>query len=424
MTVPFDIAVQATGARAIGADRAPSLLLVATDSRTLQPGETFLALRGDRFDGHDYVAQAVAAGAARDRFGGRVVAVTGSAGKTTTKAMLAQLLESRWRVLATHANENNEIGVSKLLLAASSGEHDVLVVEMGARKPGDVAALVAIARPELGVLTNVGEAHLEIMGSRERLEETKWALFEGGARAVLNLADEASRRRASSLSSPPHWFYAGDAEPQSIPGPLCAIVGRERMLVVDESGARSEYAIEVHLPGAHNRANLAAAIAAALDLGLAPDAVVSAIPRLTLPAGRFERFALPNGARLIYDAYNASPSGTIAALDAIGEEPASRRIAVLGGMAELGDESAALHESTGARAAARADWLLAGGAFASATARGAANAGLARQRIVEYATNDEAAEWLRKHARDGDVVLLKGSRAYRLEEIVEELARA
>ena len=128
------------------------------------------------------------AGAARSLFTGRVIAITGSAGKTTTKVLLKQLLATRYgdRVLAAPANENNEVGVSRLLLNLSNERHDVAVVEMGARHAGDIAQLVAIARPEIGVLTNVGEAHLEIMGSRRELEDTKWAIFGLGARAVIN----------------------------------------------------------------------------------------------------------------------------------------------------------------------------------------------------------------------------------------------
>ncbi len=148
--------------------------------------------------------------ALRVDYTGKVAAITGSAGKTTTKEFLAQLLAARYnkRVLSAPENENNELGVSKLLLRCSNDAHDVLVIEMGARHYGDVAALVEIARPQIGILTNVGDAHLEIMGSRERLEETKWALFSRGARAVLNAADAVCRLRAGTLAEAPAWFAA------------------------------------------------------------------------------------------------------------------------------------------------------------------------------------------------------------------------
>ena len=239
------VALDAAAGTLFEAGVTPEDVRIVTDTRTLEPGDTFLALRGPNFNGHDYTREAVArgaamvvidelqarvegapamlvgrtndaymalAGAARSLFTGRVIAITGSAGKTTTKVLLKQLLATRYgdRVLAAPANENNEVGVSRLLLNLSNERHDVAVVEMGARHAGDIAQLVAIARPEIGVLTNVGEAHLEIMGSRRELEDTKWAIFGLGARAVINAEDTVSTERAASLAEPPHWFAALD----------------------------------------------------------------------------------------------------------------------------------------------------------------------------------------------------------------------
>jgi UDP-N-acetylmuramoyl-tripeptide--D-alanyl-D-alanine ligase len=453
MNLPLELAVGATSATLVDRDAAPATLRVSTDTRTLEPGDTFLALRGERFDGHDFVAEAVRggaamlvvdrpearvvgtaamiveetktaymalAGAARELFRGRVVAITGSAGKTTTKAFLAQLLATQYgdRVLSTPNNDNNEIGVSRLLLSASNGLHDVLVVEMGARHYGDIATLVEIARPQLGVLTNVGDAHLEIMGSRQRLEETKWALFSQGARAVLNAADAASRRRALRLAERPSWFAAERASLEV--EPLTAFAG-DRLLIHRSGNRTVEREVDVRVPGLHNRANLAAAIAGALGLDVPLDALVPQIPAMRLPQGRYDRIAVEGGAHLIYDAYNANATGMIAALDAFAAEAASRRIAVLASMAELGPESKVLHERVGAHAAGRVDVLLVRGEYAAELARGAQRGGLAERQIVRIGTNAQAARWLREHARPDDVVLLKGSRKYKLEEIVEEL---
>jgi UDP-N-acetylmuramoyl-tripeptide--D-alanyl-D-alanine ligase len=455
--LPVGAAIAATGAELHHGENAPRKLRISTDTRTLEPGDTFVALRGERYDGHAYVHEAIAKGAAlivvddaearvegvptlivgdtfkaytalaglaRARFEGSVLAITGSAGKTTTKVLVSQLLSLRYgdRVLGSPANENNEIGVSKLLLSASRSQHDVLVVEMGARHYGDIATLVAIARPNVGVLTNVGDAHLEIMGSRERLEETKWAIFESAARPIVNASDPTTIARAPQLARSPHWFFAGASEAMvPVNGRVTAIVGSHELVDTADGHARS-IAIDVRLPGAHNHANLAAAIAASTELGVDLDEIAEAIPQLQLPSGRYERIALANGVTLIYDAYNANAAGMMAALDAFADERASRRIALLSSMAELGDEAPELHARVGAHAAAtNVDVMLVGGDFAGALASGAARGGLSSERIVPFASNEDAARWVREHARPGDAVLLKGSRRYRLEEIVDDL---
>jgi UDP-N-acetylmuramoyl-tripeptide--D-alanyl-D-alanine ligase len=457
--IPFEDAAAATQAQVLEIDRAPHRLEIVTDSRTMSPGQTFVALHGERFDGNAYVREAIEKGAAavviddpealvsgvtallvkdtleaylalaataRSRFRGRVLAITGSAGKTTTKSFAAALLAAQYgdRVIASPANENNEIGVSKFLLAADEERHDVLVVEMGARHYGDIETLVRAARPDLAILTNVGDAHLEIMGSRQRLEATKWGVFSTGARAILNARDVASIGRAPSLAEPPHWFFA--CEPgENVPmyGRVTALINSSRWIEID--GEREQaHAIRARVPGSHNRANLAAAIAASVEYGVEPDRIVAAVPLLELPRGRYERIALPTGVMLIYDAYNANAAGMIAALDAFAAESARRRIALLGSMAELGEGAADLHRRVGGHAAeTNVDVMLVGGEFAGDLAAGARTAGLPSECIVPFLSNEQAASWVREHARAGDAVLLKGSRKYRLEEIVEELRR-
>lgn len=448
----IDQAARATSGRVIDADRFPRRLRISTDTRTLAPGDTFLALRGERYDGHAYVRTALQAGAvaliidepaatvggvptilvadtkraymalaaaARDDFAGQVIAITGSAGKTTTKHLLAQLLAAHFGadwVLASPANENNEIGVSHVLLRATS-EHRVLVVEMGARHQGDIGDLVRIARPHVGVLTNIGDAHVEIFGSRENLARTKWGLFSLGAQAVLNAADAESVRRAASLPAPAVWFGME-------PGPPGVYVTADGHLILTHGSAPLEFAIDVRLPGDHNRANLAAALAAALLAGVPPEKLVQSIPALTLPAGRYETIVIDGLPRIIYDAYNANTAGMIAALDAFTGERAKRHIAVLASMAELGADAPALHERIGAHAATRGiDVLLAGGQFASSLINGALAGGLPSDCVVRYGENADAVRWLRDNATSDDAVLLKGSRKYKMEEIVAALAR-
>jgi UDP-N-acetylmuramoyl-tripeptide--D-alanyl-D-alanine ligase len=465
-------AIEATHARVLG-EHMPESLLIQTDTRAIERGATFLALRGENFDGHDYVEEAFARGAvcaivdeahvgnkhedaqrhpepvegcatiatswskrhavlvvpdtlqaylqlgglARARVRGTVVAVTGSTGKTTTKQFLLALLRgANIPVTATPENENNEVGVAKFLCGLDDGDERVAIVEMGARKHRDLDVLVAAARPDVGVLTNVGEAHLEIMGSRERIAETKWAVPSGARRAVLNLDDAVSRARAESLAVPPMW-YGIDAE-RPPHGHRAVVIEPDAAWTIAEDGATETHPIAIGFPGDHNRRNLAGAFAAALLCGATAEALAAAVSNLTLPHGRYEIVELADDVRLVFDAYNASLSGTLATLATFGREEAERRIAVLGSMAELGDDAPSMHEKIGEIAATRADVVLAGGTFAADTARGVAAKGGA---IVRYDSNDEAIAWLRANLRRGDAILLKGSRKYKMEQIAEAL---
>jgi UDP-N-acetylmuramoyl-tripeptide--D-alanyl-D-alanine ligase len=484
--LPIHDAIAATRAHVLNAAALPDALLVQTDTRAIERGATFLALRGERFDGHCYVDEAFARGAAcaivddpdvvpegraalvvadtlqayldlgalaRTRIRGTVVGITGSTGKTTTKQFLLALLRgAAVPASATPENENNEIGVAKFLCGLDDGDERVAIVEMGARKYRDLDVLVAAARPDVGVLTNIGEAHLEIMGSRERIAETKWALPSGSRSAVLNLADEASRARAASLASAPMWY--GIDEERAPNGQRAVVIERDAAWTIAADGTTETHHIAITFPGDHNRRNLAAAFAAALlciervpahangnataDFGTAAKAdfaaaanagpaakadfaaaaLARAVGTLTLPHGRYEVVELANDVRLVFDAYNASLSGTLATLATFGREECERRIAVLGSMAELGTDAPLMHEKIGEIAAKRAHVVLAGGTFAADTARGVERAG---GNVYRYASNDAAIAWLREHLRSGDAILLKGSRVYKMEQIAEAL---
>ena len=454
MRLPTNDAIAALGGTVVNREFLPATIAVSTDTRAIRPSETFLALRGERFDGHRFVAEAVAGGAsalivddasalppgaagvvvddtlaaylalgglARDRVRGPVVAITGSTGKTTTKAFAVRALEAAGRpVRATPENENNEIGVAKFLLSLDDGDERVAIVEFGARKYRDLEPLVAAARPDVGVLTNIGEAHLEIMGSLERLADTKWELFAGGAQAVLNLGDEVSFARAATLARAPMWSGIDAQRPPA--GARGVIVRIDDVLAIAGGDVRA-LPLHVDVPGDHNRRNLAAALAAAWAVGVDPAAIAAAAPHFDLPHGRYERMQIAGGPTVIYDAYNASMSGALATLAAFARERVpARRIVVLGSMAELGADAPAMHQRVGAAAAASADIVLVGGAFADALAAGTQAMGLAPDALIVYQTNDDAIAWLREHARPDDTVLLKGSRMYRMEQIVAGLS--
>ncbi len=457
-------AIAATQAEVTGAAALPGAFGISTDTRTLRAGDAFLALRGEHFDGHDFIEKAVLCGApavivstanavssgvpallvadttaaylalgalARRRSSARVVAITGSTGKTTTRTLLAQILDgdAPGRVACTEANENNEIGVAKTLLAIPD-DSAYAVIELGARHYGEVAPLARAAAPDVALLTNVGDAHLEIMGSAARLAETKWGIFATGAQAVLNVTDAVSRAWAGRLAAPPTWFalddeadaFASDAaaEPFASAGTRIVLHGRDSVEVRDAQGVR-RFPCTLRLPGDHNRRNAVAAFAAAYALGVPAAAAAEAFGTLALPPGRYERVAL-DCCEAIYDAYNASMSGTLATLHSFAAEPATRRVAVLASMAELGADAADMHATVGSAAAhARLDALLVGGEFAEDLARGARAVGYDAARIVPFADNAAAVAWLRSNLRAGDLVLFKGSRRYKLEEVVTGL---
>ena len=453
MKLDAAVAVAAFGARTSHPELIPAALDVVTDTRAIMGGETFLALHGEHYDGHSFVAQAFERGAAacivddiasvppgrpaivvaktlhaylalarlaRRKLEGHVVAISGSAGKTTTKEFLLQLLNAAGvPAAATPENENNEIGVSKFLLSLDENDARVAIVEMGARKYRDLDVLVAAAQPDVAILTNIGEAHLEIFGSHDRLAETKWGLFRAHARAVLPIGDHAIRVRAGKLEFPPLWFGAGNVTPPT--GEPGVVVRDAHHLVVHDGIARTTLAIDAKVPGEHNVLNLAAALAGAIALGCSAAALVPHIAALHLPHGRYETMILADGGRLIFDAYNASMSGTLATLSAFASEAADRRIAVLGSMAELGTDAPQMHRRVGAAAAHSSDVILAGGEFADDIVRGATDAGAASERVVAYADNAAAIAWLHANRLPGDAILLKGSRKYKMEEIAAGL---
>jgi len=453
--------ISLAGGRSVGqARRDETPFVPSTDSRTILTGETFVCLRGPNFDGHRFIGQALERGAAaivlddpsglpqpspvpaiavadaaaaylrgaaatRARSKALVIGVTGSAGKTTTKEFARQLIERRRRVLATPQNENNELGVAKVCYqlcgAAGAAEPEVAVIEMGARRPGEIAELVEIARPDVGVLTNVGEAHLEFFADREELARTKFALFGRGARGVGGASDEWTRRLAAQAGIEKTTIWVRLCGEPPAPG-LTLEAGERRDGRVPLTLGASHAFAAWHLAGNHHLKDALLAAGAALHCGLTFEEAIDGLGDLRLPPGRFERHVLPGGAIVIYDAYNASPLAVDHALRAFEEVPAAHRIAVLGSMAELGAESEQQHERTGAAAARTPLFkLYCGGEHAAALARGAIRAGLPKDAVATYTSNEEIAATLQRELRAGDAVLLKGSRVQRMEQILDAL---
>jgi UDP-N-acetylmuramoyl-tripeptide--D-alanyl-D-alanine ligase len=421
---------------------APAVL----DGRQVGPGGLFAAFAGEQVDGHDYAVQAGRAGAvavlgsrptplptvvvedaqaalqalaahvvARLRDGLTVVGLTGSQGKTSTKDLLAAVLSSAAPTIATIGSLNNELGVPLTMLRADAATR-FLVLEIGARHIGDIAELTGLVALDIAVVLNVGQAHLGKFGSRGAIAKAKGELVQGlapGGTAVLN-ADDPRVVAMRALTDGPV-LTVGRAEHADV---------RVLDLALDRLG-RSSFTLRtadasapVALPlvGAHQAHNAAAAAAAGLAAGVPLDVAAVALATASLSKWRMELCDLAGGATLLNDSFNANPDSTRAALDALAAIEGGRRIAVLGEMLELGDDSEAEHRAVGEYAASLADVVIAVGEAARPFADGAG------ERAVALADNDAAVDWLRGHLAAGDVVLVKASREARLDEVAAALA--
>jgi len=429
-------------------------LRVSTDSREVAPGDCFVALPGERFDGHDFIGEAVERGAAivvyeakrytppasqartrfvavtdtklayqeiargyRRRFAIPVVGITGSNGKTTTKEMTASVLSGLGEIVATEKNFNNEIGLPKTLFRIER-RHAAAVVEMGMRGLGEIARLAEIASPTVGVVTNVGPVHVGRLGSVERVADAKGELIRAlpaTGTAVLNADDPrvAAMARAARARVVTYGIE-GDAEVRAGKIESLGLSGSTFTLVWP--GARA--VVRLAIPGRHHVYNALAAAAVGMALGLGIDAVAAGLAAVKAAPMRTEVVELAEGVVLIDDAYNSSPLSAGAALDLLAQVRGKRKIAVLGDMLELGEFAAELHRGLGRKAVeAGVAVVVAVGQFASELARGVGEAGDGRTEVLVCKDAAEAAEAARDVVRPGDVVLVKGSRGVALEKV-------
>ncbi len=443
---------RACGGQLRGADAAFSN--VASDSRTLEPGELFVALKGPNFDGHQFVAAAASLGAAgavveaeqpltlpqivvrdtqaaleraagvwRAAFAGPLVGVAGSNGKTTAKEMTASILRQTGKCLATRGNLNNHIGVPLTLLRLDAA-HRFAVVEMGANHAGEVARLVALARPTIGMITNAGAEHLEGFGSLEgvaRAEGEMVAGLEPSATAVINADDEfAGLWRASTPARVVTFGVraAADFAASAVRTALGAAGFETSFLLRAPTGSAT---IRLGLGGAHNVANALAAAAAAVSAGATLEHVVAGLAAVRAVAGRLELRLAKGGAWLIDDSYNANPTSVRAAIEVLAQLP-GRRWLVLGDMAELGEFAAAEHEAIGEFARARGiERLYTLGALA---ARAAASFGAGGRSCSDLAALSAALSAALEPPAADVRLLIKGSRMNRLERVVAALLPA
>lgn len=421
---------------------APAVL----DGRQAEPGGLFVAFAGEHADGHDYAVQAGRAGAvavlgsrptplptvvvadaqaalqalaahlvARLRDGLTVAGVTGSRGKTSTKDLLAAVLSSAAPVIATAGSLNNELGVPLTMLRASAATR-FLVLEMGARRTGDIAALTSLAAPDIAVVTNVGQAHLSHFGSRADIARAKGELVQGlapGGTAVLNADDPRVVAMRALTDGPVLTFGHAEHADVQVTGLTLDRLARPSFTL---RTADASAPVALPLVGAHQALNASAAATAGLAASVPLDVAATALATASLSKWRLELRDLAGGATLLNDSYNADPDTARAALDALAAIEGRRRIAILGEMLELGDDSDAEHRAVGQYAASRADVVAAVGEAARPIADGAGD------RAVALADNDAAVDWLRGHLAAGDVVLVKASRAAHLDEVAAALA--
>ena len=445
--------LSATSARKVRAGRRSSFEAVCTDSRALTAGCLFVALRGERFDAHDFLEQVASAGAGgavvregvrlpqlpegfgiyqvadtlaalgalahlhRSRFRIPLGAVGGSNGKTTTKEMAAAILSTRGPALKTEGNLNNEVGVP-LTLFRLEPHHTAAVIELGMNHPGEMTRLANIARPGAAVLTVIQPEHLEMLGSLEGVAQAEAELFHALPRsgtAVVNLDDPYIVGESRTLSCRTLTFGRGErAEVR-----LAAVeqLGREGLRVLIESDGRA-HAVKLSFLGEHNALNAAAAFALARALGYSSEECAAGLEAARPYARRLNLLEAPGGVTVLDDCYNANTSSVVAALDTVAQLARAqngRAVAVLGDMLELGPGELDEHRKVGERA--RTAVALA--AFFGPRSRATQEAA----RLGAHFTDiDPLLDWLRPQLRRGDVVLVKGSRGMRLERVVEALS--
>ena len=429
---------------------------VCSDTRRIEEGNLFVAITGERFDGHDFVPEAVRAGAAaalvtddwharrpdreapkaarivvpdvipalqafagwhRRRFELPVVAVTGSSGKTTTKDMIASVLDERYRVFKTQGNLNSQLGVSEALFSLRE-DHGAAVLELGMTRAGELDRLSRMTRPSIGVITNVGPAHIEFFDSIEGIARAKGEILhhlpEGG-RAVLNADDPLVMKQAGRSRARVVTFGRGTEADVRLTRVRTELSGSNFTL---SDGA----SFRINLMGEHQVMNAAAAVAVGRLLGIDDQAIARALRSVEPTPMRME-YRKAGAVHLINDAYNANPSSTKAALDALAAAE-GRKLVVLGDMLELGDLGRAAHREIGMRAAKVAERIITVGELAREIAAAAVDGGFPEPCVVSCGRNDDAAAAVLAEIEDGDVVLVKGSRGMRMETVVEYLEKS
>jgi UDP-N-acetylmuramoyl-tripeptide--D-alanyl-D-alanine ligase len=453
--------LSATGGKLISGTNEDGFLRVCTDSRGIEPGDLFVALRGESFDGHAYLGQAVEKGAAGlvvekmpekmppvpmilvadtlralgDLAGYRrslmpdlqVLSITGSCGKTTVKEMVAAILTRKYKVLKTQGNFNNLIGLPLSLLPVEF-HHDIAVLEMGMNQPGEIARLTEIADPDIACITNVQDAHLAGLSDISGVARAKGELFMGlkaRGRLVVNIDDKRVLDIAKQCSQEKITF--GRSPRAQIRGIRLRSLGERGMSFTLRIGA-NEARVKIRGLGAHNVQNALAAAGLTHAAGVKFADIVTGLESFAPFANRLQVQRLSGGIRLVNDAYNANPSSVLAALETLKKMDSShQKVVILGDMLELGQQSMAAHQNIGREVARLGfDNLLAVGEFAESLVAAARQGGMSKEKAEFFANKEQIGDWLRENIaggnlRSGDWVLVKGSRGMRMETISHDL---
>lgn len=422
---------------------------VQSDSRRVRPGDLFVAIKGEKADGHDFVAMAASLGAKaalvarpveapiptilvadtiraygdlaaayREHAGITVIGITGSVGKTTTKEMIASVLSRDFKLYKSEGNHNNEIGLPMTVMNMPE-DTELLVAELGTNHPGEIAYLSAIAQPDYAVITNIGIAHIEYLGSREGILREKLdilrsslkntvGIFNGDEPLLWNVRDKGTHKK----------YYFG------IDNPSCDVVASGIQELDDGmrfhvSGFHHEFELFVPALGRHMVYNALAAATVGLAMGVKPETIQSELS-IFRNTGMRQKIYEKNGMTIIEDCYNAGPESTEAALGVLASVKTSgKRIAVLGDMLELGNRSSAEHYRIGRIAAQKADLLLTYGAHSVRTVTGAITGGMSPKNAEHFDTHEDLVRMLKMRAGEADVILFKGSRGMKMERVLQ-----
>jgi len=430
---------------------------ISTDTRTIKKGELFVPLKGENFDGHDFIEEAYKKGAAgsltqkqiekhrgfknlihvedtlkslhklaayyRKKFNVPFVAVTGSSGKTTTKEMISSVLSQRKKVLKNQGNYNNHIGLPLTVFKLDTGIQ-VGVVEMGMSSLGEIEKLSRIVKPHVAVITNIGTAHIEKLGSREQILKAKTEVFQvmdNRGIAVLNGDDALLYSYGRNLKLRKYFFGFRRGDFQALNIKSHGLRGVEFDIKTKDKILKDFY---VPLPGKHNVYNALAAVCVGMVFGLSPEEIKEGLKQTKREKMRLEISRGIKNCMIINDAYNANPDSMKAAVDVLVELAASakkgRKIAVLGDMLEMGEWAPPWHIEVGKYAAQKGvDLLITVGKMAKFIAEGALETGMDSGNIASFINNEDVIEFLKTNLKENDKILIKGSRGMKMEQIAE-----